>query len=90
MAYLTSRTAGGKRYFYLSEHISKTEFATCREKILYRFGNAQIALERLSLWILDNSFTPKELIELGITIDDIKNWKEKIEKHMKGASLWHS
>uniref|UniRef100_UPI001F58F4DA hypothetical protein n=1 Tax=Bacillus cereus group sp. BfR-BA-01319 TaxID=2920296 RepID=UPI001F58F4DA len=60
-----------------------TEFATCREKILYRFGNAQIALERLSLWILDNSFTPKEVIELGITIDEIEKWRGKLENTIK-------
>ncbi|WP_436867069.1 hypothetical protein [Bacillus fungorum] len=90
MAYLISRTAGGKRYFYLAQYTSKEKYTTCKYQLLYHFGNTQIAFERLTLWILDNSFIPKELLELGTTIDDIEDWKEKIEKHTKGASLWHS
>ncbi|EOO91744.1 hypothetical protein IGQ_06017, partial [Bacillus cereus IS195] len=39
------------------------------------------------LWILDNNFIPKELIEIGISIDDIKNWKERVENIIKRYSL---
>ncbi|MGM2776452.1 hypothetical protein [Bacillus cereus group sp. Bce015] len=54
---------------------------------MYSLGNARIALERLTLWILDNSFIPEEVIELGISIDDIEKWREKVENIIKRYAL---
>ncbi|MFJ6291604.1 hypothetical protein ACIQHT_32740, partial [Bacillus thuringiensis] len=54
---------------------------------IYSIGNERITLERLTLWILDNSFIPSELIKIGISIDDIENWREKVENTIKRYSL---
>ncbi|MDA2113710.1 hypothetical protein PDN13_32435, partial [Bacillus cereus] len=52
----------------------------------YSFGNENVALERLSLWMLDNSFIPKELIELGISKKDLIKWKERVLEKKQAAS----
>ncbi|HDR8043308.1 TPA: hypothetical protein QCZ17_005707 [Bacillus cereus] len=87
MAHLTNIKAQGRRYFYVTKYVGKQEFTTKTCKHIYSLGNARIALERLTLWILDNNFIPKELIEIGISIDDIKNWKERVENIIKRYSL---
>ncbi len=57
---------------------------TCKQsERIYSIGNERITLERLTLWILDNSFIPSELIKIGISIDDIENWREKVENTIK-------
>ncbi|MEC0304803.1 hypothetical protein, partial [Terribacillus saccharophilus] len=61
---------------------------TCKQsERIYSIGNERITLERLTLWILDNSFIPNELIKIGISIDDIENWREKVENTIKRYSL---
>jgi hypothetical protein len=86
LAYLTSKTAGGKRYFYLAQYTGKEEYTTCRYKYLYSFGNERVALERLSLWALDRTFIPEELKELGISLEDVKKYKEKVVQLLKKVS----
>lgn len=34
----------------------------------------------MSLWLMDNNFIPKEIIELGIQISDIENWRERVKQ----------
>ncbi|MCU5727970.1 hypothetical protein [Bacillus toyonensis] len=86
MAYLISKTAGGKRYFYLAQYSSKEKYTTCKYKLLYSFGNERIALERLSLWALDRTFIPEELKELGISFEDVKRFREKVVGLVKKVS----
>ena len=31
------------------------------------------------MWLLDNNRIPKELIEIGVSINDVKYWYEKVE-----------
>ncbi|KAB2397741.1 MULTISPECIES: hypothetical protein [Bacillus cereus group] len=80
MAYLISKKSSGKRYFYIAQYTGKQPYSSTKYKNIYPIGNQKIALERLTLWILDNSFIPNELIEIGTSLDDIKNWKERVEK----------
>jgi hypothetical protein len=87
LAYLTNAKSQGKRYFYIAKYIGKQDFTTKKSKHMYSLGNARIALERLTLWILDNSFIPEEVIELGISIDDIEKWREKVENIIKRYAL---
>lgn len=35
------------------------------------------------MWLLDNNRIPKELIEIGVSINDVKYWYEKVEKHYR-------
>ncbi|MDA2554656.1 hypothetical protein [Bacillus bombysepticus] len=35
-------------------------------------------MERLFLWMLDNRFIPTELIDLGISKEDVIKWKNKV------------
>jgi len=86
LAYLISKTAGGKRYFYLAQYSSKEKYTTCKYKLLYSFGNERIALERLSLWALDRTFIPEELKELGISLEDVKKFREKVVGLVKKVS----
>ncbi|HDR8066622.1 TPA: hypothetical protein QCY66_005669 [Bacillus cereus] len=86
MAYLTSKTAGGKRYFYLAQYTGKEKYTACKYKYLYSFGNERIALERLSLWALDRTFIPEELKELGISLEDVKKFRERVVELVKKVS----
>ncbi|PFJ18283.1 hypothetical protein COD67_12985 [Bacillus cereus] len=83
MAFLTNFKAKGRRYFYIEKYVGGKPLDCRQSERVYSIGNERIALERLSLWILDNSFIPKEVIDLGISIDDIENWREKVENTIK-------
>lgn len=87
MAFLTNFKAKGKRYFYIEKYVGGKPIDCRQSERVYSIGNERIALERLSLWILDNSFIPNEVIKLGISIDDIENWREKVENTIKKYSL---
>lgn len=79
LAYLTSTKSQGKRYFYLAQYTGKRPYTKNKHIHIYNFGNENIALERMTLWLMDNKFIPKELIELGIQISDIENWLERVK-----------
>ncbi|KAB2397742.1 MULTISPECIES: hypothetical protein [Bacillus cereus group] len=87
MAFLTNFKAKGRRYFYIEKYVGGKPIDCRQSERVYSIGNERIALERLSLWILDNSFIPNEVIKLGISIDDIENWREKVENTIKKYSL---
>lgn len=84
--YLTSTTANGRRYFYLARYTGKKAHTVKKYENFYKFGNEQVTLDRFSLWILDNDLIPKELLILGISIEDVKKWKEKVVEFKKKAS----
>ncbi|MCU5197926.1 hypothetical protein OCE52_24325 [Bacillus mobilis] len=86
MAFLTSVKASGRRYYYLGKYTGKTLNNQKGYEHFYNFGNEKVALERLSLWMLDNSFIPVELIELGISKDDVIKWKNKVLEAIQTAS----
>lgn len=79
MAFLTSIKAKGRRYFYLAQYTGGKSYSKKRYKHIYSFGNEKIAFERFSLWSLDSSFIPKELLEVGIQISHIEDWKERVK-----------
>lgn len=87
MAFLTNFKAKNRRYFYIEKYVGGKPLDCRQSERVYSIGNERIALERLSLWILDNSFIPKEVIDLGISIDDIEKWREKVENTIKRYSL---
>lgn len=87
MAFLTNNKAQGKRYFYIEKYIGGKPIDCRQSERVYSIGNQRIAFERLSLWILDNSYIPNEVIELGVSIDDIKKWREKVKNIIKKYSL---
>lgn len=89
--FLTSTTAAGKRYFYLAQYVGGRSYSKKRYKHIYNFGNEKVAFERFSLWSLDNSFIPPELILLGVTKECVKKWKNKVveltKRHHKKVDL---
>ncbi|HFK1786755.1 TPA: hypothetical protein ACGXP4_006057 [Bacillus cereus] len=87
MAFLTNNKAQGRRYFYIEKYIGGKPIDCRQSERVYSIGNQRIAFERLSLWILDNSYIPNEVIELGVSIDDIKKWREKVKNIIKKHSL---
>lgn len=80
LAYLVSTKSQGKRYFYLAQYTGKRPYTKKKYIHIYNFGNENRAFERMSLWLMDNNFIPKELIELGIQISDIENWRERVKQ----------
>lgn len=84
--YLTSTKANGRRYFYLAKYTGKKEHTVKKYENVYKFGNEKIALDRFSLWILDNSFIPDELLSLGVSIEDVKKWKDRVVEFIREAS----
>ena len=54
--------------------------------LFYSFGNQNVALERLSLWLLDKNFIPKELIDLGISDEDVSRWRSKVLEMVQKVS----
>ncbi|MGG1152283.1 hypothetical protein [Bacillus wiedmannii] len=87
MAYLISTKSQGKRYFYLAQYTGKRPYTKKKYIHIYNFGNENRAFERMSLWLMDNNFIPNELIKIGISIDDIENWRKKVENTIKRYSL---
>lgn len=86
VAYLNSTKAAGNRYFYLSIYTGKKEHTCKKYENIYSFGNQNVALERLSLWLLDNNFIPKELIDLGISGEDVIKWRSKVLEMVQKVS----
>lgn len=86
MAYLNSTKAAGNRYFYLSRYTGKKEHTCKKYENIYSFGNQNVALERLSLWLLDQNFMPKELVDLGISHEDISRWRSKVLEMVQKVS----
>lgn len=88
LAYLTSKKVNGKRYFYVAKYTGKQLYysSTYKYRYIFSFGNQQVAFERLTLWLLDNRFIPEELIEMGISIDELKHWHERIEQTINQCS----
>ncbi|HDR6822698.1 TPA: hypothetical protein QCV77_006348 [Bacillus thuringiensis] len=87
MAFLTNCKAQGRRYFYIEKYVGGKPIDCRQSERVYSIGNERIAFERLNLWVLNNSFIPEEVIELGISIDDIEKWKEKVENTIKRYAL---
>ncbi|MED2555877.1 hypothetical protein P4218_08140 [Bacillus thuringiensis] len=79
MAFLTNYKANGKRYFYVEKYVGKKPYTCKQSERIYSIGNERITL--------DNSFIPNELIKIGISINDIENWREKVENTIKRYSL---
>ncbi|WP_242228698.1 XisI protein [Bacillus cereus group sp. BfR-BA-01323] len=86
MAFLQCFKSQGKRYFYLTRYTGKQTDTRSQYERFYSFGNENVALERLSLWTLDTSFIPNELVKLGISREDIVKWKEKVLQVKQTAS----
>ncbi|MDA2526366.1 hypothetical protein [Bacillus cereus group sp. BfR-BA-01319] len=83
MALLTNYKAHGKRYFYIEKYVRGRPIDCRQYERVYSIGNERIAFERLNLWVIDNRFIPEEVIELGITIDEIEKWRGKLENTIK-------
>ncbi|MDR4248581.1 hypothetical protein FO601_38995, partial [Bacillus thuringiensis] len=47
----------------------------------------KLALERISMWLLDNNRIQKKLLELGVSLNDVKYWYEYVEKTLQNYSL---
>jgi hypothetical protein len=86
VAYLNSTKAAGNRYFYLSRYTGKKEHTCKKYENIYSFGNQNVALERLSLWLLDKTFIPKELLDLGISDEDVIRWRGKVLEMVQRVS----
>jgi DNA relaxase NicK len=76
VAFLTSVKAG-KKILLFRKYTGKTQTNQKGYEHCYNFGNENVALERLSLWMLDNSFIQK-LIDLGISKEDVIKEKNKV------------
>ncbi|WP_436867067.1 hypothetical protein [Bacillus fungorum] len=87
MALLTNYKAQGKRYFYIEKYVGGKPIDCRQYERVYSIGNERITFERLNLWVIDNRFIPEEVIELGITIDEIEKWRRKIENTIKRYAL---
>ncbi|PEC10162.1 hypothetical protein COC65_13155 [Bacillus thuringiensis] len=88
MAYLTMKKVKGNIYFYVAQYIGTQKYYSKKSKYkyIYSIGNQKIALERIAMWILDNNRIPKELIEIGVSINDVKYWYEKAQKTLQNYS----
>lgn len=86
MAYLVTKKVAGKKYFYLARYVGKQQYRSCKYEYLYTFGNEKIALERFTLWLIDKKFMPVELLEMGVSFEDIKKWKSKISGIVRKVS----
>lgn len=64
-------------YFHLrrSDRINKKK----RDTNLYNFGNREKALALLKEWENEIDKFPKDLRNLGYSLEDVKKWKEDIE-----------
>ncbi|WP_413356693.1 hypothetical protein AA0X71_18020 [Robertmurraya sp. 2P01SA] len=80
MGYLSQVRAGGKQYIYLTEYCGNQEFSTKKEIHVFSFGNSRIAILKMKRWLnmFEKEF-PHELIKLGYTEDDLKNWIKTLE-----------
>ncbi|MEC3596994.1 hypothetical protein P4159_29620 [Bacillus thuringiensis] len=87
MAFLTNNKAQGKRYFYIEKYVGGKPIDCRQSERVYSIGNQRIAFERLNLWVIDNRFIPKEVIDLGITMNDIETWREKVENIIERYDL---
>ncbi len=78
----------GNIYFYVAQYIGTQKYYSKKSKYryIYSIGNQKIALERIAMWILDNNRIPKELIEIGVSINDVKYWYEKAQKTLQNYS----
>lgn len=75
MAFISKVKAKGNIYFYV--HIyDKT--ATRGERSIYSLGSKEKALFKLTSW-RKKSYIPGDLIELGIKLENLDKWREKIE-----------
>ncbi len=89
MAYVISKKVKGNIYFYVAQYVGTQPYYSkqYKYKCIYAIGNQKIALERIAMWLLDNNRIPKELLEIGVSINDVKYWYEKVEKTLQNYSL---
>ncbi|MED2717182.1 hypothetical protein P4159_29625 [Bacillus thuringiensis] len=89
MAYIISKKVKGNIYFYVAQYVGTQPYYSkqYKYKCIYAIGNQKIALERIAMWLLDNNRIPKELLEIGVSINDVKYWYEKVEKTLQNYSL---
>ncbi|MGE7191985.1 hypothetical protein [Lysinibacillus fusiformis] len=68
-------------YFYLrrSDRFKTSGESKEKRTYLYSFGNRKKALAQLDSWENDLGIIPKELTELGYSLEDVKKWKQEIE-----------
>ncbi|EJP82054.1 hypothetical protein ACUN18_28840 [Bacillus cereus group sp. Bce030] len=88
MAYLTAKKVKGNIYFYVAQYVGTQQYYSNKHKYkyIYPIGNQKIVLERIAMWLLDNNRIPKELLEIGVSINDVEYWHEKAQKTLQNYS----
>ncbi|WP_278000402.1 hypothetical protein, partial [Bacillus cereus] len=79
LAYVISKKVKGNIYYYVAQYVGTQPYYSKQNKYkcIYAIGNQKIDLERIAIRLLDNNRIPKELIEIGESIKDVKYWYQK-------------
>jgi len=67
--------AKGQFYYYACIYDGKNERG---KRSVYSFGRKEKALHEISSW-RNHSTIPGQLIELGLKVENLDKWREKIE-----------
>lgn len=67
----------GKDYFYLRKSI-RDKNDLIRKENIFSFGHREKAIKRLQDWQSGEVKMPKELINLGYDLEDLRDWLEQI------------
>lgn len=70
--------AKGNYYFYLYSYHSDLTTRKQGLKPIYSLGRFEKAITKLNEWEKDFNGIPKELIDRGISKDDLSKWKNKL------------
>lgn len=74
--FLSRVKAKGKYYYYIYIYDNQSE---SMKKIIYRLGEHSKAVELVKRWTSKNNI-PIELLNMGLQIQQVENWKKKIEE----------
>lgn len=66
----------GKSYLYLCSYYAENEIQD--KRIIYRFGRTEQALINMIAWLENFGHFPKELIELGCSYNDLREWVKSL------------
>lgn len=72
-----SRVKSKGQFYYYAYVYDRSSYS--RLKTVYSFGKKEKALVQLSVWREQNKKIPSELINLGLKIEKIDQWRKKIE-----------
>lgn len=81
--YMIRHKAHNRFYYYLCVY-DAAEFRGLRK--VHALGNGQKALEKLELWDEQQSY-PSDLIGLGLEIEQLEKWRNKIKGDFKELGL---